>query len=181
MCRVLLDWASENGAAYAELNYGCNERRELFWRSVGFWKRGADEWGDPLMILPPVEDIPITVEILADHDDWQPFKLENGYLQEIVKEPLTEAKREHRAVVMCSVVRVFSTFACCDTGIFEDFYIEPVFRGKVIARMLTQTALNWSRENGLASLSVTCDSCDEEMYQALGFDDRLGNTFAYII
>lgn len=28
----------------------------------------SETWCDPLMILPPAEDIPITVEILADTD-----------------------------------------------------------------------------------------------------------------
>ena len=40
---------------------------------------------------------------------------------------------------------------------------------------------NWSMENGLASLTVTCAPCDEGMYQVLGFDARLGATFAHII
>ena len=35
------------------------------------------------MILPPAEDIPITAEVLADPDDWQLKKLENGFLKEI--------------------------------------------------------------------------------------------------
>lgn len=43
--RVLLDWAKEHGALYAELNYGGDKRREHFWQSVGFIKNGADEWG----------------------------------------------------------------------------------------------------------------------------------------
>lgn len=198
--RVLLDWASEKGALYAELNYGGDERRERFWQSVGFIQNGSDEWGDPLMILPPAEDVPITIEMLTDPEDWQLRKLENGYLTEIGEDPLTEekqeqlsqaiwdgritffvAKRGDRAVGMCSVVRAFSTFACCETGVFEDFYIEPVFRKKGIARMLTQAVIEWSKKNGLASLTVTCAPCDEGMYQALGFDARLGATFAHII
>ena len=198
--RVLLDWAREYGALYAELNYGSDERRERFWRSVGFVQNGADEWGDPLMILPPARDVPITVEILTDPEDWQLRKLENGYLKEIGEEPLTEEKQERlsqairagritffvarrgpRAVGMCSVVKCFSTFACSETGVFEDFYIEPVFRRKGIARILVQSAQEWSRAHGLASLTVTCAPCDEEMYQALGFDTSLGATFAHII
>ena len=198
--RMLLSWARENGAQYAELNYGSDERRKRFWQSVGFIQNGSDEWGDPLMILPPNEDVPVTIELLTDPEDWQLRKLENGYLQEIGEEPLTEekqerlsqairdgritffmAKRGHRAVGMCSVVQVFSTFACCNTGILEDFYIEPVFRGKGIARMLARAAQNWGKDNGLASLTVTCAPCDEGMYQALGFDARLGTTFAHII
>ena len=162
---MLLSWARENGAQYAELNYGGDERRKRFWQSVGFRKNGADEWCDPLMLLPPNEDVPVTIEILTDPEEWQLRKLENGYLQEIGEEPLEEekqerlsqairdgritffmAKRGHRAVGMCSVVQVFSTFACCNTGILEDFYIEPVFRGKGIARMLARAVQNWGKD-----------------------------------
>lgn len=197
--RVLLDWAKENGALYAELNHGSNERRRHFWKKVGFVENGVDEWGEPLMILPPAEDIPITVEVLADSDDRQLKKLENGFLKEIGEQPATEekqkqltqairdgkitffvAKRDYRAVGMCSVAKCFSTFACTDTGVFDDFYIEPVFRRKGIARMLAQAAQKWSKENAFASLTVTCASCDEGMYQALGFDTTLGKAFAYL-
>ena len=198
--RVLLDWAREHGAGYAELNYGGDKRRAHFWQSVGFIKNGADEWGEPLMILPPAENVPITVEVLTDPEDWQLKKLENGFLKEIGELPATEekqeqlaqairdgkitffmAKRGYRTVGMCSVVKCFSTFACSDTGVFDDFYIEPVFRGKGIARKLVQAAQDWSRDNGLASLTVCCAPCDEGMYQALGFDTRLGTTFAHLI
>ena len=195
--RVLLDWAKENGALYAELNHGSNQRRRHFWESVGFIENGADEWGEPLMILPPAEEVPITVEILADPEDWQLKKLENGFLKEIGESPATEekqeqlaqaildgkitflvAKRGYRAVGMCSVANCFSTFACTDTGVFDDFYIEPVFRKKGIARKLVLAAQDWCKEKGLASLTVCCAPCDEGMYQALGFDCRLGLTFA---
>ena len=198
--RVLLDWSRENGALYAELNYGSHERRRHFWETVGFIENGADEWGEPLMILPPAEDIPITVEVLADPGDWQLKKLENGFLKEIGESPATEekqeqlvqaiqygkitffvAKRGYRTVGMCSVAKCFSTFSCTDTGVFDDFYIEPVFRRKGIARKLAQAAQNWCNENNLASLTVTCAPCDEEMYQALAFDTRLGCSFTHII
>ena len=194
--RILLDWAKENGALYAELNHGGNQRRRHFWESVGFIENGADEWGEPLMILPPAEDLPITVEILADPEDWQLKKLENGFLKEIGESPATEekqeqlaqaiqdgkitflvAKRGYRTVGMCSVAKCFSTFACTDTGVLDDFYIEPAFRKKGIARKLAQTTQDWCKENGLASLTVTCAPCDVGMYQALGFDFRLGTTF----
>lgn len=33
--KVLLNWAEEYGALYAELNYGSNDRRLRFWKSVG--------------------------------------------------------------------------------------------------------------------------------------------------
>lgn len=197
---ALLDWAKEHGALYAELNYGGDKRRQHFWESVGFIENGADEWGEPLMILPPVENIPITVEVLADPEDWQLKKLENGFKKDIEEELLTEekqeqlqqaikegkltffiAKRGYRAIGMCSVAKHFSTFACTDTGVFEDFYVEPVFRKKGIARMLAQAAQSWSCEQGLASLTVCCAPCDEQMYQSLGFDALLGKTYAKII
>ena len=196
--RALLSWAKERGALYAELNCGGDERRPRFWRSVGFIENGADEWGEPLMILPPEEEVPFTVEILSDAEDWQLLKLENGFLNEIGEEVLTEekqkqlqqairdgkltffiAKRGYRAVGMCSVARCFSTFACTDNGVFEDFFIEPAFRGKGIAGQLACAAQDWCRENGIASLTVCCAPCDEEMYKHLGFDMTLGTTFSY--
>ena len=197
--RVLLDWAKENGALYAELNHGSNERRRHFWKTVGFIENGADEWGEPLMILPPAENAPITIEVLSDPEDWQLRKLENGFLKEIGEEPATEekqeqlaqavrdgkitffaAKRGYRAVGMCSVAKCFSTFACTDTGVFDDFYIEPVFRKKGVARKLAKAAQDWCKENDLASLTVCCAPCDEGMYQALGFDVKLGSTFSVV-
>lgn len=197
---VLLDWAKEHGALYAELNYGGDKRLQHFWESVGFMENGADEWGESLMILPPLENIPITVEVLADPEDWQLKKLENGFKKDIEEELLTEekqkqlqqaikegkitffiAKRGYRAIGMCSVVKHFSTFACMDTGVFEDFYVEPVFRKKGAARMLAQAAQSWSCEQGLSSLTVCCAPCDEQMYQSLGFDAPLGKTYAKII
>ncbi len=197
--KVLLDWARENDTLYAELNYGSNEQRRRFWKSVGFIENGADEWGEPLMILPPTEDVPITVGVLADQEDWQLKKLENGFLNEIGEQALTEeqqeqlqqaiqdgritffvAKRGYRVVGMCSVAKCFSTFSCADTGVFDDFYIEPVFRRKGIARKLAEAAQVWCKENGLVSLTVTCAPCDEHMYQSLGFGVHLGNTYAHL-
>ena len=39
---VLLEWAKEHGARYAELNYGGDERRLRFWRRIGFVENGYD-------------------------------------------------------------------------------------------------------------------------------------------
>lgn len=134
-------------------------------------------------------------------ENWQELlRLENRYLQEIGEQELTQEKQAQlfqairdekitfflatcgeRVVGMCSVVKCFSTFACTDTGVFEDFYVDPVFRKKGIARMLAQTAQSWSCEQGLASLTVCCAPCDEQMYQSLGFDIPLGKTYAKII
>lgn len=196
---VLLHWAREHGALYAELNDGGNEGRRHFWESVGFVENGRDAWGEPLMILPPTEDVPITVEVLSDPEDWQLRKLENGFKKEIGEEVLTQekqrllqeavkqgkitffvARRGCRAVGMCSVAKYYSTFSCRDTAVFEDFYIEPVFRGRGIARKLAKAAQTWCEEEGISSLTVCCAPCDEGMYQALGFDVRLGTTFAHL-
>lgn len=87
---------------------------------------GRDE---PLTILSPAEALPITGEVLADPDDWQLERLENGFLKEIGEQPATEegqkrlarairdgkttffaARRGSRAVGMCSVARCFSSF-----------------------------------------------------------------------
>ena len=46
-----MNWAEEYGALYAELNYGSNDRRLRFWKSVGFIENGVDEWGGPMSIL----------------------------------------------------------------------------------------------------------------------------------
>lgn len=197
--RLLLDWARENGASYAELNSGSDDRSR-FWKTIGFRENGADEWGDPLMIRPPQVCLPIAVEVLSEPENWQLFKLENGFLKEIGEAPMEEekqemlshairegkitffvAKRGGRFVGMCSVAKCFSTFACEDIGVLDDFYIEPVFRGKGIARQLTKFAAQWCQENNLASLSVSCAPCDEGMYRALGFATRLGTTLAHIM
>lgn len=187
------------GARYAELNYGGDERRLRFWKRVGFVENGADEWGEPLMLLPPADPVPFTVEVLEDPDDWQLRKLENGFKREIGEDVLTSsqqkrlqqavkegsitffiAKRGYRAVGMCSVAAYYSTFSCANTGVYEDFYIEPAFRGKGIARKLAEAAQRWCQEHGIASLTVCCAPCDEAMYRALGFDTGLGKTLAHI-
>lgn len=198
--RALLDWAKERGGTYAELNYGEDERRLRFWNSVGFVPNGANEWGDPMLTYPPTEAVPIIVERLTDPEDWQLAKLENGFLREIGEAPLTAeklerlraaidagaitfflAKRGYRAVGMCSVARCFSTFSCGETGVFDDFFVEPVFRKQGVARRLAQAAQEWCRAQNLASLTVTCAPCDEEMYQALGFEAPLGSTYASVM
>lgn len=57
--------------------------------------------------------------------------------------------RGYRAIGMCSVARNFSTFAFCDTSVFDYFYIEPVFRKKGIAKKLTQYANTGARKTAL--------------------------------
>ena len=197
--RALLAWARARGARYAELNYGSDDRRRRFWQSIGFMENGVDEWGEPLMLLPPEEDVPFTVERLEDPDDFHLWKLENGFLRSIGEDTLTEekqerlkqavkegnitffmAKRGYRAVGMCSICTHYSTFGCADVGVFDDFYIEPAFRHKGIARLLATAVQSWCRDRGIASVSVCCAPCDEPMYRALGFDTHLGMTLAHI-
>ncbi len=141
----------------------------------------------------------ITVETLSDPEDGQLKGLENGFLKEIGEAPSTKEQQERlarailagkitffmakcgsRAVGMCSVARCFSTYVCTDIGAFDDFYIEPAFRKRGIAKALAKAAQSWCKANGLASLTVTCAPCDEGMYQALGFDTHLGKAFAHL-
>lgn len=196
---ALLVWARERGASYFELNCGAAQR-ERFWGRLGFHQNGRDEWGETLLLRPPEENVPIAVRrFAAGADNWQLWKLENGYLAEIGEATLDEEKqsrllqaiqeeriaffaayRKTRMVGMCSVSRAFSTFACADNGVFEDFYVEPVFRKQGIARQLASAAQDHCKANCLASLAVTCAPCDEAMYRALGFDIPLGAAFAHL-
>lgn len=76
----------------------------------------------------------------------------------------------------CSVTVGFSTFDYAPSGVFEDFYIRPVYRHKGIARKLVHYAY---RESGVSSMTVGCADCDVQMYQALGFSVPLGNLLAF--
>lgn len=197
--QVLLRWGKEQGAHYTELNYGGDNRRLRFWKSVGFVENGVDEWGESLMLLPPQEDVPITVEILTDPGDCQLLKLENGFKQAIGEELPTEeqqkqlqraiqdgtitffvAKRGYRMVGMCSVAKCYSTFSYSDVAVYDDFYVESAFRKKGIARKLANAAQRWCKDKGISSLTVCCADCDEKLYQALGFDVELGRTLAHM-
>lgn len=198
--RALLAWAGARGASYFELNAE-EERRRRFWAALGFAPNGTDEWGNPCMLLPPEEALPLRVERLTDPDGpelgWQLLKLENSFLAEIREEPLTGGKKERladavragriafflamrgsRAVGMCSVSPCFSTFACGETGVFDDFYVEPPFRRQGAARLLARAAQGWCRERGMASLTVGCSAGDVGMYRALGFEVELGTMLA---
>ena len=107
-------------------------------------------------------DVNVTIEILTGMDDGALEGLENAYLTEIGEAPLSEdararlsdairagrivfvvARVRNRAIGMCSVTRCFSTFACADIGIFEDFFVEPNFREKGVASRLASAAQAW--------------------------------------
>lgn len=198
---ALMDWGHRHGATYFELST-FTDRRRRFWSSVGFRPNGANEWGDPLMLRPPEATLPITVERLTDPEDsdlgWQLHKLENGFLAEIGEGQLSDekksrltaairdqkitfflARRGYRAVGMCSVAPCFSTFTCETIGIFDDFFIEPVFRHQGVARLLTTAAQTWCREQDYASLTVGSSAGDVSMYRSLGFDTDLGTLLAW--
>ncbi len=121
-------------------------------------------------------------------------------MEEIGEEALTETQRQRlqgairagditfflatadgQVLGMCSVACHFSTFCCGQTGVFEDFYVKPTYRGKGVARRLAQTAQQWSAAQGVVSLTVCCAPCNEKMYQSLGFDTRLGGTYAKVL
>lgn len=140
----------------------------------------------------------VSIRLLSAGEERELVRVENSFLLEIGEEPLDE-KRE-RALIraieeeqilffvardgehivgMGSVVKCFSTFACGMIGIFDDFYVDPAFRGQGVARRIVQAAQRWCSEQGIPSLSVTCAPCDEGMYQALGFHTPLGKTYAH--
>ena len=128
-----------------------------------------------------LEETPLIVRISGICGQSWPKSRTNRFCISLVAALVTffMAKRGYRAVGMCSVAAYYSTFSCSNTGVYEDFYIEPAFRGKGIARMLARAAQNWCRENGITSLTVCCAPCDKAMYQALGFYTSLGATFAH--
>lgn len=111
--RLLLDWAADRGAQYGELN-AADPRRIRFWSRLGFRPNGRDEWGEPLMLRPPEQALPITVELLQDPADWQVRKLENGYLAEIGEPLLTEESAERlRAAVEQGHIRFLLAYQGC--------------------------------------------------------------------
>lgn len=142
---------------------------------------------------------PIKAEVLSDPENPRLPELENSYLAEIGEPPLSAdglerlkraireekitfflAKQGAQVVGMCSVAPGFSTFSCGEVGMFDDFYVEPVFRKQGVARRLASAAQSWCAARGVASLTVCCAPCDEEMYRALGFDQPLGRCFAHL-
>jgi len=79
-------------------------------------------------------------------------------------------------VACCSICMTYSTFHYGQSGVFEDFYIQPEYRHKGIARKLVSYAYETS---GVGSLTVGCADCDVQMYQVLGFRITLGNMLAF--
>ncbi|MFH1879861.1 MAG: GNAT family N-acetyltransferase [Bacillota bacterium] len=183
-------------ATYYELSTS-SVRAKRFWESQGFRLNGYGMDGSVMMLLPPAEST-FACEELREKDFPQLLALAYKYKREIGEPPMTEAqqaalreaiaggrirffvaKRQTRVVGMCSVCRFFSTYQCRASGIFEDFYIEPVFRGQGIARMLTNYVQKACIGEGISSLWVGCSPGDTLMYQALGFSVLLGNLLTW--
>ena len=80
---------------------------------------------------------------------------------------------------MCSVGIIFSTFTCNSMAVFEDFYITEEYRGKGIARGLTQYVFDEMKKLGVTSVWVGCADVDIAMYESLGFNIRLGNLLTW--
>jgi len=130
----------------------------------------------------------------------KPFiALMNAYKRAIGEEPLNKETAEsllrairegsilfftamegENLVGMCSLCRTFSTFNCAFSGIFEDFYVEPAFRGKGVARKLAGAVIGECKRTGIASLWVGCADADVPMYQSLGFEAPLGSLLAWV-
>lgn len=103
-------------------------------------------------------------------------------LKEAVKEDKITfyvAKDKENIIAMCSITIGFSTFNCSPKGIFEDFYIEPSYRGKGIASKLTQFVFSEMESQGVKSVWVGCSDIDVDMYKHLGFEIELGNLLAW--
>ncbi len=167
---------------------------ERFWSYLSFVSNERDQYGESLM-LPLQEEIVPKVEILTDVQDL--WNLESGFLREIGEPPLDDWKKEQliraieekqivffvakhrgRPVGICSVSPCFSTFACKGCGIFDDFYVDPVFRKQGIARLMVSCAKKWCAQQGYVSILVGCSAGDVRMYRSLGFANELGRMFA---
>ena len=83
---------------------------------------------------------------------------------------------DNALIACCSICYVYSTFHYGKTGVLEDFYIQPKYRHKGIARKLVSFAY---QQSGVDSLTVGCADCDVPMYQSIGFRITLGNMLAF--
>jgi GNAT superfamily N-acetyltransferase len=50
-------------------------------------------------------------------------------------------------------------------------FVEPAYRGRGIARALTESAVKWARVEGCASIRLTTSKDAEPLYRSLGFSD----------
>ena len=139
----------------------------------------------------------IQIKPLCSKPDTQFMSLMDRFLDSIGEAPMTSTQRSSLTqavtggqihfflawdgpvlVGMCSVSPCFSTFGCATSGVFDDFYIQPGYRHRGIARLLAAHAQDWCRQQRYASLTVGCSDGDIGMYQNLGFHIRLGTMLA---
>ena len=52
-----------------------DDRRERFWSRFGFARNGIDAQGEPLMLLPPEEDAPVTVGLANGIEEFWALEL----------------------------------------------------------------------------------------------------------
>lgn len=145
--RLFFDWAYAQGAAYIELNAHTEQRRR-FWRSVGFVDNGRDDWGDPLLMLPPKQHVPFAAERLTAYDDWQLCRLVNGMRCEAGGEALSDAERDALATELAAgrqaarVVRrgfrMVGLRLTDSSGALLGEFVEPAFRGQGAEALLRQ-------------------------------------------
>ncbi len=195
--RGLKERETKKGADYFELNIS-NEGNRSFWASLGFEHNGFDEYGSILYQLKPAQCGEITYEVFQIKDFDQLKQLMAGYKKAIGEELLTNtqkaslrnaienheifffvAKRKTRLIGMCSVSLTFSTYQCKKSGVFEDFYILPVYQNRGIATSLTECVFYWCDKHDITSLWVGSSKGDIDMYQHLGFGVQLGSLLAW--
>lgn len=133
---------------------------------------------------------------LKDFEKIKP--LLNGFKESVHEELLTEcqftelknaienkkimffiALVNDETVAMCSITTAFSTFKCKNMGIFDDFYINPFYRGKGVAANLVNFVFDEMKKMNIKSLWVGCTDTDVGMYKHLGFSVALGNLLAW--
>ncbi len=195
---ILEQQARKEGATYFELNaYG--HRTKRFWESLGFQYNGFDSNKILLLLKKPNTEETITYEQLDAKDIWQILNLENSYryemdedflskeTQEELKNAIVEekiyffvAKRKTRVIGMCSISTVYSTTQTGYMGIFEDMYIEPIFRKKGRAKELVNFAFAWCKEHGVNTVCVGSAENDKAIYGKLGFTVFFGRMLAWL-
>jgi GNAT superfamily N-acetyltransferase len=50
-------------------------------------------------------------------------------------------------------------------------FVEPAYRGRGIARQLTESAVAWARKRGCTSIRLTTSEAAEPLYRRMGFQD----------
>ena len=195
---LLEENTKKEGASYYELNTNSRKAKH-FWETLGFHYNGFDAKKTILLLKKPEETVPICYELLKKDDIWQILNLENGYryemdedfLSDFVQEELKKAiegekiyffvaKRKTRVVGMCSISTVYSTAQTGYMGVFEDMYVEPVFRGLGIAKKIVDYAFTWCKENHVKAVCVGSSENDKSIYGKLGFTVSFGRMLAWI-